>query len=67
MQTRYLLALLPSLFFPATSFGQEPPAGGLSTELTAGIFFIDSGNNLKPNGSKPYLSSLDDAPKREHH
>jgi len=65
MQTRYLLALLPSLLLPATSFGQDSPADGLSTELTAGIFFIDSGNNLNPNGSKPYLSSLDDAPKRE--
>jgi hypothetical protein len=65
MQTRYLLALLPSLIFPATSFGQNSPTGDLSTELTVGIFFIDSGNNLSPNGSKPYLSSLDDAPKRE--
>ena len=65
MQTRYLLALLPSLLFPATSFGQDSPTGDLSTELTVGIFFIDSGNNLSPNGSKPYLSSLDDAPKRE--
>lgn len=65
MQTRYVLALLPALLFPATSFGQEPPAGGLSTELTAGIIFIDNGNNLNPNGSKPYLSNLDNAPKRE--
>ncbi len=65
MQTRYLLALLPSLLFPATSFGQDSPTGDLSTELTVGIFFIDSGNNLSPKGSKPYLSSLDDAPKRE--
>lgn len=63
LQLYAVLILL--LFISNTSFAKQEKQLGLEGDVTVGMMFINSANNLNPNSSSRYLDNLSSSPEKE--